>query len=60
MKDNKSTARARLIMTRIVSEKIPQAGDGLFQKNSAYYALALWRTLEAEKLIVQLSGIESK
>ena len=27
---------------------------------TAYYALALWRTLEAERLIDQLHGIDSK
>jgi len=123
MKDNESISRAKLIMTRIVSEKIPQADrwsvprefkswiDGITDEEfkvylnrlsaltkglsdedppqeagvfivgkayplskmeikqrldliggeaTAYYALALWRTLETEKLIVGLSGVESK
>ena len=122
MENNEQVARAKLIMTRVVSEKIPQAerwsvprefefwidglGDeefktflerlsmltknlsdevspqeaGVFvaRKNysgekleikrrldliggeaTAYYALAIWRTLEAEHLVRQLSGNES-
>ena len=122
MKNNEQFARAKLIMTRVVSEKIPQAErwsvprefkswiDSLrdeefktylerlsrFTKNlsdevstqevgvfvarksysgekveikdrldviggeaTAYYALALWRTVEAENLVRQLSGNES-
>ncbi|MCA1635611.1 MAG: hypothetical protein LC802_18450 [Acidobacteria bacterium] len=121
MKENDQFARAKMIMARVVSEKIPQAErwsvpkefkswiDGLSDKEfkvyldrlsvltrnlsdeeapketgifvrgksypvekmetkrrldliggeaSAYYALALWRTLEAEKLVRQLSGSE--
>jgi hypothetical protein len=122
MKANEQFARAKMIMTRVVSEKIPQAErwsvprefkswiDGLRDEEfktyldrlsvltrslsdevspqevgvfvagkgysgekveikqrldliggeaTAYYALALWRTLEAEKLVRQLSGNES-
>ena len=122
MKENEQFARAKMIMTRVVSEKIPQAErwsvprefkswiDGLPDEEfktyldrlsmltrnlsdevspqevgvfvagksysgekveikhrldliggeaAAYYALALWRTLEAEKLVRQLSGNES-
>jgi hypothetical protein len=122
MKESEQFARARLIMTRVVSEKIPQADrwsvprefkswiDGLADEAfrayidrlskltrnlsdeetpqevgvfvagksyplqemeikrhldliggeaTAYYALALWRTLEAERLVRQLSGNES-
>jgi hypothetical protein len=118
MKENQQFARARMIMTRVVSEKIPQAErwsvpkefkswiDGLPDQEfkeyldrlsvltrnlsdeatppdvgvfvagkaypvekmeikqrldliggqaTAYYALALWRTLEVEKLVRQLS-----
>jgi len=119
MKDNEQCARAKMIMTRVVTEKIPQArrwsvpgqfkswidgvsneefkayldrlsvltrnlsdevtpqeagvfisGKGYSGKQieikrrldliggeaTAYYALALWRSLEAEKLVQQLSG----
>jgi hypothetical protein len=122
MKENEQFARAKMIMTRVVSEKIPQAErwsvprefkswiDGLRDEEfktyldrlsvltrnlsdevspqevgvfvagkgysgekveikqrldliggeaAAYYALALWRSLEAEKLVRQLSGNES-
>ena len=122
MKNNEQFARAKLIMTRVVSEKIPQAErwsvprdfkswiDGLRDEEfktyldrlsmltrnlsdevspqevgvfvagksysgekveikdrldliggeaTAYYALALWRTLEAENLVRQLGGNES-
>jgi hypothetical protein len=118
MKENEQVSRAKLIMTRIVSEKIPQAErwsvpkefkswiDGLHDEEfkaylerlsvltknlsdeetpretgvwiagksytvekmeikqrldliggeaTAYYALALWRALEAEKLVSQLN-----
>ena len=122
MKANEQFARAKMILTRIVSEKIPQAKrwsvpgefkswlDGLRDEEfktyldrlsmltrnlsdevspqevgvfvaaksysgekveikhrldliggeaTAYYVLALWRTLKAEKLVRQLSGNES-
>jgi hypothetical protein len=122
MKESEPFARAKLIMTRIVTEKIPQAEQwsvpgefkswiddladeefkayldrlslltrdlsdeetpkegGVFVARksypvekmemkrdldliggeaTAYYALALWRTLEAERLVRQLSGNQS-